>query len=368
MFYCKNFIGKNKNVFIKLCKKLSVLVIALGLFQTSVMASQCTKYVTHTLSVGMGSSTPTVFEYLHVNDALLASVSGDVICFKTGVYPKIIIKNIDGGLSNITLQAEQGSLVEITHSSYSGTGIYIENSKNIKISGFTLSKGLYGIYAKGSSDLTIENNSISEVGQEGIIIKSGVSLQPLNNFVVSNNVIADTGKGISQYGEGIYIGDGNNNFNEVLNNIVIENNHITNVSNEAIDVKINVNNVDIKSNTIIDTNLKFNGAITVATSDRYGDNANVSISSNTIRGVTNRMGYRAIGIAVGHGNASITNNFISETGTKFAGICLFTTFVNTNANTVSIGGNNIITNGITIVEKCGSGGTGANAPANVNYL
>jgi len=363
MFYYKSFFGKDKSVFIKIC----TLVVGLVLFQTSAIANQCTKYVTKTLSTSNNNSQH-IIEYLHVNDALQASSSGDVICFKAGVYSAIQIKDIDGGVNNITLQAEQGSLVEITHSGYSGTSIYIENSKNIIVSGFTLTKVLYGIYAKGSSDLTIQNNNISDVGQEGIIIKSGIAQQTLANFVVSNNVIADTGKGLSQYGEGIYIGDGNNNYNEVLRNITIKNNHISRVSNEAIDVKINVANVDIISNIIVNTNLKFNGAITVATSDRFGEEANVFIDSNIIRGVTNRMGYRAIGIAVGHGNTTITNNFISEPGAKFAGICLFTTFVNANANTVSVSSNNVITNGLTIVEKCGSGGTGANAPANVIYL
>lgn len=368
MFYCKSFIGNNNKLVLNTFFKLGIFVVSLVLFQNQAMAEQCTKYVTQTLSINSGAANQAVTEYLNVNDALVASASGDVICFKAGTYPAIQIKDVDGGINNITLQAEQGSLVEIIHSGYSGTGIYLYNTKNIIVSGFSISGGLYGIYAKGSSDLTITNNNISDVGQEGIIIKSGISQQSLHNFIISHNVISDTGNGLSQYGEGIYIGDGNNNFNEVLHNITIENNHISRVTNEAIDVKINVKNVEIKLNTIIDTNLKFNGAITVATSDRYGDEANVNIESNTIRNVINRMGYRSIGIAVGHGNTIIKNNSITEAGTKFAGICLFTTFVNLNANTVTIGDNNIITNGNNIIEKCGSGGTGVNAPANVNYL
>ncbi len=70
------------------------------------------------------------------------------------------------------------------------------------------------------------------------------------------------------------------------------------------------------------------------------------IDSNVIRGVTNRMGYRAIAIALGQGDATITKNYISEPGVKFAGICLFTTFVNSSANTVTITDNEIVTNGI----------------------
>ncbi len=111
-------------------------------------------------------------EYSNINAALADRVTGDVICFKAGVYPAIRLTDIDGGVNKLTLQAEQGSTVEITHTGYSGTGIYLVNSKNIVLSGFTLSGGLYGIYAKGSSDLTVSNNHIFDVGQEGITIRS----------------------------------------------------------------------------------------------------------------------------------------------------------------------------------------------------
>jgi parallel beta-helix repeat protein len=349
MLYCKKFIENNKAVV-----KLFTLVVSLGLFQTNAMAEQCSKYVSNTSSSNSSVSTSeSVPEYSSISAALEDRISGDVICFREGVYSHIKINDIDGGLNGISLQAEQDSLVEVKHTGYSGTGIYIANSKNIKVSGFTISGALFGIYAKGSSDLTITNNHISDVGQEGISIKSGISTQALNNFIVTNNVISDTGKGLSQYGEGIYIGDGNDNYNEVLRNVIIANNHINNVTNEAIDVKINVESIDIYSNTMVDTNLKFNGVITISTSERYGENSNITIRDNTIRGVINRMGYSSVGIAVGHGNATISNNFISESNTKFIGICLYTSFVNDQAKNVVIQDNNIVTDGRDIVQQCG---------------
>lgn len=353
MFYYKSFIGN------KLTVLFYVLFIFLGLTSLSVNAKvnfkKCTKIVSnieHNFDIKKGVIKRAEI-YSNVDEALFNSVSGDVICFTRGNYPRIKINNIDGGTNNITLKAKPGHKVNINIAGYSGTGISISNSKNIKISGFKLTGGLYGIYANGSSGLTISDNHISDVGQEGISIKSGLSNMPLNNFIVENNFIADTGKGLSQYGEGIYIGDGNDNFNEVLHDVVIKNNYIKNTTNEAIDIKINVVNLSIVSNTIIDTDLKFNGAITVATAGRFGENSNIKIKRNTIRGVTNRSGYRPIGIAIGHGNALISKNFISEPFERFVGVCVFTSFANPDANKVVIKANEIITDGQDVDTICG---------------
>jgi parallel beta-helix repeat protein len=362
-----------------------VFFIILLFFQTSVMAQPCTMYMVSTLSSHhIHSSTPlsessaatpvlistkvqskTLTEYNDINEALLNSTSGEVICFKAGIYPSITIENIQGGVNNITLKAQTDTQVKILHNSYSGTGIVINNSKNIVISGFTLFGGLYGIYAKGSSDLTIINNTIHNVGQEGIVVKSGIAMQPLSNFIIADNIISGTGKSLPQYGEGIYVGDGNDNFNEIINQVTIENNNISNTMNEAIDIKINTQDVIIHSNNILNTNLKFNGAITVATSARYGADSNITISNNNIIGVVNRSGYRAIGIAVGQGNSLITSNMISEVSTNFVGICLFSTFVNDDANEVTLGDNYMLTNGIRFLANCGHGGTGVHALATV---
>ena len=285
--------------------------------------------------------------------------------FRAGTYAPIRIENIEGGVNNITLRAETKGLVKIKHSNYRGTAITINNSKNIVIRGFTLSGGLYGIYAKGSSDLTIVNNTIYNVGQEGVIIKSGISKQPLSNFIIANNIIVETGKVLSQYGEGIYIGDGNDKFNQILKNVTIAGNSISHTMNEAIDIKINTKNVNIHSNIINNTNLKFNGVITVATSNRHGEDSNISISHNNIVGVVNRSGYRPIGIAIGQGNALITDNMIIEENKRFVGICLFSTFVNTDANKVTLENNHVLTTGNSLVRNCGHGGTGANSLAEV---
>ena len=371
IFIYKKIIGNKKVLFFKIV----IFIVIIIFFQTDLMAKPCTKYIMSyseamPLPEFLSADTLQVkdinyFEFDDLNKVLANSTSGDVICFKEGVYPPIIIQDIQDGAHNITLKADDNSHVKINNNDYKGMGIYINNSKNITISGFNLSGGLYGVYVKGSSNINLINNTIYNVGQEAIIVKSGISKQKLSNFIISNNLIFDTGKANSQYGEGIYIGDGNENFNEIIDNVIIDNNYIKNTMNEAIDIKINAKHVVINLNTIINTNLKFNGAITVATSDRHGADSDITISHNIIKGVENRSGYRPIGIAVGQGNTIITGNIILEDSTKFVGICLYSTFVNSGANTVMLGSNDIITNGQVFLPNCGNGGSNAFSPANV---
>lgn len=369
LYYKKKSIENSKNKYF-----FSFLVLSSALFfQPETLAEDCTLYVVNQdteISTGLVSkaneeSEAQPVEFDNIDNALAISSSGDVICFKAGVYSGITLEGIQGGDNKITVRSAPDNQVLFLNSNYSGTGILIKDSKNLVISNLTVSGGLFGIYAIGSSDLTISDNTIYDVGQEAISIKSGNSSQTLNNFLVADNVITGTGKKNSQYGEGIYIGDGNDNYNQILHNITIENNNISKTLSEAIDIKINTKNVTIDSNAIVNTSLKFNGAITVATSDRFGEDSNVIIKQNSIVGVENRLGYRPLGIAVGHGNAFITGNMIIEQEDKFVAVCLFSTFMNENANTVTLGDNKTITEGYELLRNCGSGGTGASSLANV---
>lgn len=368
MFCLINGVGNKR---LKRTLIVSVL-LSFCLFQIKVDAKACTIYIDNSLLVEdelvKSENEVQANEYASFESALIESESGDVICFRDGVYNAINIHDINGGDNSITVKAAPDSDVLILSSGYTGTGVSIKNSKNIIVSGLNISGGLYGVYATGSSDLKIANNHVYDVGQEGIIVKSGISEQPLSNFIIRGNTIFRTGQSTAQYGEGIYIGDGNDDYNKIMKNIKIINNQIFNTTNEAIDIKINTTNVLIKSNTLNNINLLFNGALTVATAARFGEDSNIIIKNNKIVGVINTNGYRANGIAIGQGNAIIKDNVIIENGDKFTGICIFTTFVNEEANIVSLSGNKIITSGLEVLLDCGDGGTGVTAPANVIYF
>ena len=356
MLFCKSLCEQ-----ISLNVKATCTLLILFVFNNNVFAADCSSYVTNQ-PFAQQANTPI---YSNINTALNKSSSGAIICFKEGGYGPVKIKNIDGGNKKIVIRSNIESKASINNTDFTGAGIYIENSKNLVLSGFDISGGLYGIYAIGSSDLNIVNNTISGVGQEGIIVKSGESTQDISNIAIIENEISNTGKSNSTYGEGIYVGDGNNAYNKIIDTVNIKGNTIHHTTNEAIDIKINTTNVNVTSNTIYNIDLKFNGAITVGTSNRYAENINISIEDNSIRHVANRSGYRPIGIALGQGNARIANNRLVEKDKRFVGICLFSTFVNKNANTVVLGTNHISTEGVKILHNCTDGGTGSHALATV---
>jgi hypothetical protein len=284
---------------------------------------------------------------------------GNVVCIESGVYRGLLISDLHFIDEKLTVQPTPRDKVIFVGKNYSGAGVRISNATGVRIQGFSMSKGMYGIYTTGSSMLELLENTITDVGQEGIVVKAGSSANGVSNITIANNLISNTGRRIGQYGEGIYIGDAKGNAKSLVSEVHIYQNILVRTKNEAIDIKSNTRDIQIIANTIIATDLKFNGAITLAVNIYHGEDSNFLVKNNKIIGVSNRSGYRPMGIAVGQGNASITNNLIVEKNINFVGICLFSTFTNQVANLVNISENEIVTRGKAVVERCADGGTGA---------
>ncbi len=342
---------------------LAIAVISLqSCVSISALNDGCTVYVEQNLHETKAN------HFSNFPDALRSVETGATVCFKQGIYETINIQNIDGGNDKITITAIPGDIVTIKGKNFRGSGVKISKSKNIIIRNMAITGGLYGIYVKSSSNIELIENRISNVGQEGIIIKAGPFSKTYREFTIKNNKISDTGITNGQYGEGIYIGDGKGEQNGTISNVRIFQNTIDNASNEAIDIKVNSTNIEIVENILINTNLLFNGAITIGTANRKGVDSHIIVSKNLIYNVSNRSGYRPIGIAIGHGNVEVSENYIVDQSGNFVGICLYTTFANESANRVVVKGNNVLTQGSNLVKNCGDGGTGVNKTANLHVL
>lgn len=324
--------------------------------------NRCTSYI-----VGEGEALNS-FTFLDFNSAIKSAKGGDVICFKQGVYSGFKIKDINGGELQITVQPIPGSKVVLKNNNYKGAGITIENSRGIALKDFIIEGGLYGIYVLGSSNIVIKNNIINNIGQEAIMVRAKDSKTNLKKFIIEGNHIMNTGKSASQYGEGIYIGNGDHKARGIISNVKISNNVIQGTLNEAIDIKSNTTGIFIDSNLITNTSLMFNGAITIGTSDYVGPDSEYVILNNVILGVENRLGYRPYGIAVGRGNTKIYQNIIVEVDKSFIGICLFSTFTNSDSKFVELKDNVILSQGKGTLLKCTDGGTGLKNFGDVKVL
>ena len=295
------------------------------------------------------------FQVKSVAEAIQIAEPCESICLNSGVYSEIELKGVDGGLIGITITSAPNHVAIIKNDDYRGAGVKLLHSRNIVIKNLFITGGMYGVYAFSSSNLTLLNNTITDVGQEGIIVKAGDSDLILDNIAIRKNKISFTGNRNAQYGEGIYIGDGK--AKGKLRNVTIDNNQIDKTLNEAIDIKQNTINAIISNNTISNVSLLYNDAITIGTSSWLTQESHYVLRNNLIYRVDNRSGYRPYGIAIGHGNAIIENNTIIEESIEFVGICLFTTFTNQQSNVITLSKNQILTQGTESIEHCTHGGT-----------
>lgn len=237
-------------------------------------------------------------------DRALELVAADgTILFQAGNYEPIRLVGLDG----VSLEGESG--VVFRDGDYrSGAGIRVENSSNISISGMTVNHALWGIYVSNSHDVLLHGNTVSDIGQEAVRIKSGSS-----NVTIEENVISHTGRrsGDSN-GEGIYIGTGSPRGVDHVSNVLIVNNEISNISDEAIDIKIPATNITVQGNTISDVVTRTSGAVVVHVNAETWNDPNITIDGNTIRNVSQRSGFRDGNCIVTHATTQIINNDISN--------------------------------------------------------
>lgn len=345
--------------------------IALVFFSCSACADlslkNCTKIVSSTEDMNQYEHQPKMDVYSNMGEAINDYRANDVICVANQSQSSFKIRDFNPEAGKLTIQPlalEQ--TVTISNQNYRGTGIFIENSRAIDLVGLTIEGGLYGVEVVDSSDIRLANLHVLNVGQEALVVKP--KHQGGTNFIIENNLIEQTGKRNNQYGEGIYLGDGSLKTQHSVADIIVRNNVIQDTTSEAIDIKINANNVRVENNFIRNVDLKFNGAITIGTEAAYLQGGDYFVLGNEIQAVTNRSGYRPLAIAVGHGNTQIFDNKIEIQDSKAIAICLMTTFMSENFNLVWLKNNTYIGSGVKLNKECGSGGTGEYNPAIVHSV
>ena len=167
-----------------------------------------------------------------------------------------------------------------------------------------LNIGGTGFPNKGTAHhITVDNIEVYGSKNAGIKIA-----EHSHNILIKNCKVHDIG--INQtYGEGIYLGEGNDKSNGA-HHIALKNNEIYNTNAEAIDIKISSSDILIEGNYIHDINVSSQGAIVVCLNrNQVAYNANVIIKNNMIHRVTTRS-YDGNAIVAASGNTWIYNNTI----------------------------------------------------------
>ena len=267
-----------------------------------------------------GTVTGAGFVNTPIAQALSSSRPGTVFEFAAGRHDALIVEQV----RDITITAADPNEPPLfTSDNYArAAGIEISSSSGVKISNVVIRRSLWGIRVQDSTAVEIDAVNVSDVGQEGIRIAERSS-----NVVIRDSRISDTGnrpgsdssgRWYSHFGEGIYVGTGRGD-SDMVSNVRIIGNHISATTAEAIDIKVPVSDVEIRSNTISDVRTAASGAIVVHAEDGFSAaNANIEIKDNRISNISTTSSHRdGVAIVVGS-SAEVTGNSIS--GTQHYGI------------------------------------------------
>jgi hypothetical protein len=193
-----------------------------------------------------------------LHSALSSARPGDLIEMADGTYGDgSEFRLLVSGTASQRITVCGTSNAVINAGSLSGrNGMKLSGANYATLSGFTITNGLFGVWAERSVHILLQGLTVHGIGQEAIEIVSFSK-----NAVVSNNRIYDTGRVVAEYGEGIYIGSSNAHWAsqsggqpDATDSVLIEGNTIgPDVRAEHIDIKEGTTGGIIRNNT-------FNGA------------------------------------------------------------------------------------------------------------
>ena len=153
------------------------------------------------------AATVTVTTARELMAAVQQAAPGTVIKMAPGTYNEQIDMTANGTASNPIWVCGPRSAVVNAGSIQNDHGIQISNSSNLVIAGMTVTNSLKGISVIRSSNVTIADTLVDNIGYEGIHLRAFT----IDSKVVGNT-IKNTGKRDPFYGEGIYIGTSENNW------------------------------------------------------------------------------------------------------------------------------------------------------------
>ncbi|MEZ6123941.1 MAG: right-handed parallel beta-helix repeat-containing protein [Planctomycetaceae bacterium] len=274
---------------------------------------------------------------------------GDRIVFADGTYGQLTFAELKGTEAQpiVIAAANPGQATVTVNRLDQGIGITLKKCEYVTLDGFHISKLMKGIDVVSSHHCKVLNNVIEQLGQEAIHVGRMHTYDGTHQFLgpasehvdVIGNTITGTGKLNPQYGEGIYIGTGAFRGDDT-HDILIENNTLTDISAEGVELKPGTSRVVVRGNRISNTHHEYNGAITVSVEGVEDIDGQFTIENNRIWNIK-QVKHGVAGIAIGHGNTIIRNNLIwnIEGG---IGIRVYQTFRNANALRVQIDHNTVI--------------------------
>ncbi|WP_372665859.1 right-handed parallel beta-helix repeat-containing protein [Amycolatopsis kentuckyensis] len=218
------------------------------------------------------ATTITVSTAAQLTSALSAAKAGDTIVLADGDYSGVFVASKPGTASApITLT---GSAKAVLHdplfnpgdtdcpSGQTGYGLWLQGASYWNLKGFTVQDSKKGIVLDGASHVTIDSVTVHDIGYEGVHFRKSSAYG-----VIKNSTVSDTGKEQPGYGEGVYLGSANSNWEcygtgggtgpDASNYVQVLDNKIgPGVAAEGIDIKEGTHDGVISGNTLDGTGEK----------------------------------------------------------------------------------------------------------------
>lgn len=184
-------------------------------------------------------ATVTVATARELQDALDDAEPGVSILLQPGTYPGSFTATTSGTPdAPIRLCGSPDAVLDGGRVD-GGYVLHLDRVAHWQLAGFSIRNGQKGLMADGVTQTTIENLTVSHIGDEAVHLRAHST-----DNLISGNVIRDTGKRRAKFGEGIYIGTAESNWCDITDcepdrsdrNAVIGNT-ISGTTAESVDVK-----------------------------------------------------------------------------------------------------------------------------------
>jgi hypothetical protein len=183
--------------------------------------------------------TATVTTSAGLKNALANAAAGQSIRVASGNYQGNLALNVKATKEKPFWLCGASGAVITNGSPDKGTGIEVKDSSYARIAGLEISKSKKGISTDASSNISISDVELYDIGEEAVHFRSATT-----DSILANSRIARTGLLTSEFGEGVYIGSDPSNWctysnceadrsnnNSVVDNVIVD------TSAEAIEAK-----------------------------------------------------------------------------------------------------------------------------------
>lgn len=190
--------------------------------------------------------------------AIVAAQPGDVIVLEDGEYrfdDRLVAEPSGTETSPITLRGSRAAIIRTKNAS-GDYGLHITGDY-WRVNGLTVAHATKGIVLDGSVGTILDGVEVFDIGDEGVHFRMCSS-----DGVLRNSFVHDTGRNSAQYGEGVYVGSANSNWDKYectdsvegvsegdnTERVLIEDNVFEDITAEGADLKEGTDSGTIRNN------------------------------------------------------------------------------------------------------------------------